>query len=144
MAGFYAEGHWKNDLRVQFDVVDINHPESRLLCTDEPRTGYSKAGRFYFDPAAIRWGEALLQTENRDPKCLSVLDEVGKFELNHLVWYPALKSLLDNCQPVLITVRSEMLHDLIQEFGIREPRVFGLEQAQKKVARTIAGQLGYF
>lgn len=140
-AGFYAEGHWKNNLRIRFDITDVRNQESRFLCSDKRLEGFENVGRFYFDPETIRWGERLLLPEESSPHGLFVLDEVGKFELRKKVWYSAFKRLLEMKRPVLITVRREVLEKVIQQFQIQDPVVFGLENAQKKVALTIAGQL---
>ncbi|MBE0650298.1 MAG: hypothetical protein IH595_05605 [Bacteroidales bacterium] len=139
--GFYADGQWKNDVRVRFDVVDIQSRKSHLLCSDEPNAEFERIGRYYFDPKTILWGEDLLLNEDRTGKCLFVIDEIGKFEIAQKVWHNVLRELLDIRMPILITVRKEILERVIEYFQIQDPIVFRLDSTQKKVAQAIAGQL---
>lgn len=140
-AGFYAEGKWKKDLRTAFEIVDIQSGKQRLLCCDKESPGFEKVGRFCFDPLTIQWGENILDKARQEGRCLFVLDEIGKFELNQKVWYSALLNILAEEHLVLITVRKEILEPLIQYFQIRNPFVFGLEDEPQIVARAIAAQL---
>lgn len=141
--GFYAEGKWENNQRTAFEIVNVQGGEQRLLCCDKETAGFEKAGRFYFDPRTIRWGENLLGKAGQRERCLFVLDEIGKFELAQKVWYPVFFSLLTEKRPLLITVRKEILEVVIQYFRIRNPFVFGLDDAPHTVARTIAGHVGF-
>ncbi len=142
-AGFYAEGKWKDDVRVKFDIVDIQSCHQRLLCCDEETQGFEKVGRFYFNPETIRWGEDIIAKAKLQERCVFVIDEIGKFELNHKVWYPLFYNLLQRNLPVLITVRKEILEQLVQYFKITDPVVFGLDETKKAVMQKIAERLNF-
>lgn len=140
-AGFYAEGKWKDNVRVKFDIVDIQSNHQRLLCCDEVTQGFEKVGRFYFNPETIRWGEDIITKAKSLERCVFVIDEIGKFELNRKVWYSLFYDLLQQNLPLLITVRKEILEQVIQFFSITNPVVFELNTTKKAAAQIIAERL---
>ena len=140
-AGFYAEGKWQDNVRVEFEIIDIQSDTKRFLCCDRETQGFEKVGRFYFDPVTIRWGEDIIAKAEHVERCLFVMDEIGKFELNQKVWYPLFYYLLQTNLPVLITVRKEILKQVTQYFKILNPIVFGLDETKKAVAQKIAERL---
>ena len=140
VAGFIAEGEWENDSRKSFSVIDINTGEKKLLCTDEPREGYVPAGRFYFNPDALEFGESILL--RAESGCLLVIDEIGKFELEDRIWADTFRKILKSSKYYLLfTVRRKFLDDVIYYFSIDNPLVFSCDQEEDAIMKTIMGNI---
>ncbi len=136
LAGFFAEGEWENDSRKSFSICDINTGEEKLLCIIEHREGFIQAGRFYFNPAALDFGERILQ--NTTPDSLVVVDEIGRFELQGKVWADVFRVLLKfSSNSLLFTVRKKFLEKVIQYFGIDNPVIFSCDQDEYNITQTI-------
>lgn len=137
MAGFCAEGSWKNGQRYGFQLIDIVSGEKKICCTSDFEEGFEQLGRFYFDMNTIQWGEELLETGVETSASLFVIDEMGKFELKGKVWHNKFISLLNSQKPLLVTVRTSLLKQFIDFYGIQNSEVFSMGQDVKEIAEKI-------
>jgi len=137
IAGFYAEGSWKNDQRDGFHLVDILSQTKKVLCTSEFQEGFEQLGRFYFDRNIIRWGKYLLELGIQTNASLFVIDEMGKFEMKGKVWHDPFFSLQSSGKPLLITVRSSLVEELADRFNIPQPVLFRVGQSSADIAERI-------
>ncbi len=135
--GFYAKGYWDKNVRSRFDLVDIQSGKSALLCSDKLRKSFDLYGRFYFNPETINWGNKLLLTESGRQKILAVIDEVGRFEVNGLVWASALEKVLEKQFPVLLVIRDIFVDDVIRKFGFVPDLIFSVETDAGDISRQI-------
>ena len=124
----------------QFSGKRLRTGETRLLCDSYPATGMIKAGRYYFNPASVKFGEQILLSAN--PKELCIVDEVGLFEVKGLVWGTVLQSLIQaKKNPLLISVRTSFTDQVIQHFIIHKPIIFSLEIVAVQIFEKIMDEL---
>lgn len=138
LAGFVAEGDWKGWERNGFTLTDIRNGENSRLCTAKYTEGWLPLGRFYFDPKVIQWGEQLLLQGIKDQTDLFVLDEMGKFELAGNVWHDAFISLIRRKKTILVTVRTTLVCQFVEQFNLDKFQIFKVgDDKQKVVSRII-------
>ncbi len=134
--GFYAKGEWKNGLRSLFRLVDVNTRREFLLCERTGERTNTKAP-FLFHPKALSAGKKAILEGIQQQKQLAVLDEIGRFELEGKVWYPIFKALLSKEIPVLVTIRESLLEAVLKHFGIKNYRLFPVNEPPERVADII-------
>lgn len=138
--GFFAKGEWLDGLRVSFQIEDINTGQSILLCQDMAKEGFQKAGRFYFNPDAIRYGEKILIDSLGCSSAVVAVDEIGRFELAGNIWANSLKNLLNaSHNQIILTIRDAFLDEVIDKFGINPLAVFDLSVSAAEIAQSILG-----
>jgi len=60
--------------------------EKQVLCRSKIDASFTKIGRFYFNPVAIKSGIQILNNPNISDLELIVIDEIGLFELHGKLW----------------------------------------------------------
>lgn len=138
IAGFIAPGKWQDNLRSGFDLLDIRSKERMALCHDNELENYTRYGRFYFNPEAIRFGEFLLAEGSKQCVDLLVIDEIGLFELDGKLWANSFFKLLEDSRSnLLITVRSKFLDQVISTFNVQNSTIFNLDQDSSDIASQL-------
>lgn len=117
-AGFIAEGYWNNGLRAGFDLKNITSDETIILCRENPSEGYLQIGRFYFNPEAVEAGERWLFDHGQPPD-ITVIDEVGRFEIEGHLWAPALSRLLMQEKTIILVVRKKFIQTIINKWHLK-------------------------
>ncbi|MDD6211014.1 MAG: nucleoside-triphosphatase [Bacteroidales bacterium] len=84
-------------------------------------------GHFIFYPASFVWLEDRLQPYVRETSdCPVWLDEIGKLELQRKGFDSVLrKALRSNCE-LRFAVRENLLDDILDEYGIQDPKIIRL------------------
>lgn len=140
--GFIAEGKWVDNLRSSFSIIDLNTKEKRLLCQGEPKNGFQKVGRFFFDPKTIEFGEKVLFIKPESENQIVVIDEIGMFELDDKIWADVMRKLLQSeSNPLLITVRKKFVNAVIDQFKMKNVRVYDSSQSTDSIAAQLVGVL---
>jgi nucleoside-triphosphatase THEP1 len=134
IGGFIAEGIWKADKRHGFNLISIQDGISMPLCLKEPVEGYMKLGHFYFNLAAIQFGNEIIKRDKKHAEII-IIDEIGIFELEEKLWYEAFDQLLKmTSMPVLISVREKIVQQVIEKFNLKRVKVV---QADDRVDETV-------
>ncbi len=143
VAGFVAQGYWKGDIRSHFELVDIESGRAVLLCTRDARDGWPLYGPFYFNPEALEAGNGIMENACLNPPGLFVADELGKFELEGLVWDRGIQRMMTaGIYPQLWTIRKHFIADLINRYGPKNIAIFeagktGLHQVCQEISLQI-------
>ncbi len=127
-AGFLAEGIFEGELKTGFNLVNIQSRAEILLCADQPVKGWGKTGRFYFNPEGISFGKKILKTLPVSIN-LVIIDEYGPLELGGGGWDPEISELLQkDKQSIMMTVRTEILSNVIQRYAGNEIHVMNINE----------------
>ena len=128
IAGFLAEGIYNGEHKTGFNLVNIQSRDKKLICTDQPVKGWEKSGRFYFNPDGLLFGKKILTNLSKLTK-LVIIDEYGPLELSGGGWDHEILQLLPKNKPtIMMTVRVEILSDVIQKYSGHEIHVYNINQ----------------
>lgn len=128
LVGFYSEGHWDNNIRSGFDLVDINSGNRIGLCKNKAIKGWIAISHFWFNPEAIEVGTSILENYSAATPELIVVDEVGKLEAEQEVWYKSVSATLHNTQlPLLLSIRKQFIDLITEKFCINNVITFDIE-----------------
>ena len=130
--GFIAEGFWEQNKRSHFDLVDVKTGNRINYCSKTMQPKWEKAGHFFINPAAIAFGEKILNPALAGQDDFIVIDEIGPFELAGKGWTKAIARLLKVMpeKPMIWVVRYSLLNNVSKYFGIL-PRIIiqtGIQQ----------------
>jgi nucleoside-triphosphatase THEP1 len=133
LGGFIAEGIIQSGRKTGFILIDVVNNIEKLLCSEIPRKGWEKMGRFYFDPAGFLLGERILSNLPDNTDCV-IVDEYGPLELEGKGWDHGIREVLSKSRSDLIlTVRQEILPEVVDRFNGYEMHVFNINQNRKQI-----------
>ena len=128
IGGFFTEGIFKSGRISGYDLIELDHHDKKLLCSNIPRKGWIKMGRFYFDPEGFRFGEQVLSNIPEGVAWI-MIDEYGPMEISGKGWRKAIDQLLErNELTLMITIRVDLLNEAIEKFQGHEIHVFNISQ----------------
>ncbi|RPJ56362.1 MAG: DUF2478 domain-containing protein [Acidobacteria bacterium] len=140
VGGILAPGHWTDNRRSAFDLVDIRTGVRIPLCSLDPVDTSVTLGPFHFSLSALESGNRLLESEILSDSDLVVVDEVGPLELQGLGWSPALSRLRGESQKnLLLVVRAGLFERVLQQWQLGAARVWAVGEAPaSEIAAEIA------
>lgn len=119
ISGVLSVGKFENNIKTQFELVDIQTNEKILLASTQIKSDL-RFGKFYFNKEAFRFGEKVI---NRDIKNYDyiLIDEVGMLEIQNGGWYQTIENLFKHPDKKQIwVVRRKYIDNLVKTFGIVE------------------------
>jgi nucleoside-triphosphatase THEP1 len=127
VAGIIAPGYWEGDQRSAFDLLDVESNQSMPFAQRLEKANWIQAKSFYFNPKALKWGEDSLRKAVGTKDWL-VLDEIGKLDLEGMLWGPVFTELIKTPnQNWLICVRDIFVNDVIEHWNLKQFKVLGLK-----------------
>jgi len=124
MAGFVAEGAFKNEKRDSFTLGCIQTGEKVVLAGRTKTEGWNRYRNFYFNPEGFRLGEEWLNNGLEREADLLVLDELGPLELAGEGWSGIIEKLDENYDiPQLWVVRERILREVKDRWHVPEQNV---------------------
>ncbi len=124
--GFISEGIFNSGRLSGYNLIELIHQDKRLLCSDTPKTGSLRIGKYYFDPEGFRFGEEILLKLPEGTEWI-LIDEYGPVELSGEGWSKTIDQLLKKeGVNLMITVRLELLAEVIDKFQGYEIHVFNV------------------
>ena len=134
--GFFAEGLWQGDgRRTSFNLVTLPQNLTIPLC-NRNNTDWEQHGPFRYNPEALAVGKQLL--ENAAGERIIIIDEIGKQELDGMIWADAFENLLHRgTNPIVITVRKSYLEDVVGKWHLHHALVVdATADCPEEVAKT--------
>ena len=136
--GILAPEWLENGQRAGYWVKDAGSGEKMLLCRRKGTKTASEPGPFHFFADALAFGQkALLDMETgsgTDPQTearththrqeVTVVDELGPFELQGQCWAAAMDSLPRDTGPMLWVVRESLIDEVIQRWPAVSHRIY--------------------
>jgi nucleoside-triphosphatase THEP1 len=128
--------------RTGFNLEDLRTGECTPLSRITPEQGAVRWGRFYFFPEGIKAGNHALQDNGILHPDLTVVDEVGPFELQRGIWADHLDEMaFISPRPLLWVVRAELVNDVIERWRFSDPQVFTIPVNAHQAADVIAERI---
>jgi len=130
VAGFLSRGHDQGEVRLGYDLENIETGESWPLASVHPIPGWTPFRRFWFNPETFRRGEEWLLGKERERPHLMVIDEVGPLEMEDRGWSPLLAELnrADRPVPQLWVAREHIVPVLKESWNIPDSEVFHMRE----------------
>jgi nucleoside-triphosphatase THEP1 len=127
VGGFLAVGKDEDGVRTGFSIKEIETSETMVLCSVEKDESMIQMGKFYFNDAAVRWGNQILAPEKIVGKSLVVIDELGPLELSGRGWSAAIEKICENSSlPLLWIVRNSILNKIIRKWNVGNVFVYDI------------------
>jgi nucleoside-triphosphatase THEP1 len=135
--GFFAEGLWQDDgKRASFNLVTL--PQNIVIpLSNRENTSWEQHGLFRYNPEALAVGKQLLENATRDS--IIFIDEIGKQELDGLIWADAFENVLHrNTNTIVITVRKSFLEDVVDKWHLNHALVVdATTDCPEEIAKTM-------
>lgn len=118
VGGIIAPGFWENNARYRFDLMDVKTEQRMPFAQREAKAGWKKIKTFYFNPEAIKKGEAILHAAVQENEWI-VLDELGKLDLHGEVWGPVFTDLIHkHHKKWIISIRDLFVNEAIVHWNL--------------------------
>lgn len=139
LKGFYSQ---HDEITDKYYIKNIQADERVLLMT---RIGppKEKPGHFQINESGIQAGTDWMSLVKNDNTDILVLDEIGYYELNGMVWHEMFKNAVNSSKPLIFTTKTRHLPGIITKWNIHPVAVFyppefsNTEQAAKQIMKTI-------
>lgn len=141
--GFIADGLMKDCIRTGFIFEDLATGKRYPLSSSTPIPGAVQWKRFFFHPEGLQAGFSALSFQETSGLDLTIVDEVGPFEIGGGVWAPCLDQMVwEKPRPLLWVVRKSLLRDVISRWQLNDLEVFEIpvpdpEAVAGRIARRI-------
>ena len=146
--GFLSKGTMTDGVRTSFVLCDLDGSAEIPLASVDPMPGWSRMGRFSFNPDAWVQGEAMIRSALSGNPDLIVIDEVGPLELQGGGWTKVLE-LLENAPHLeqLWVVREQILTDVMTRWNIPPENTYQLKKSNgeeiiRKFTSTLIKRIG--
>ncbi len=133
ICGFLSKGIWTPSGSKDFVLKDLCSADEIHLASRSKKPGYIPAGRFYFNPEAIKSGKKIIDQAILARSEVILIDEIGPLELMGKVWYQPFMKILEEYPGILVfSSRKRMIDKIIEKFGIYEAFVEDIEQTNPR------------
>lgn len=127
--GFYSKGVLKNDGIKDFILVDLNSSQEIHLSTRIPRFDYISAGKFFFNPEALKIGNNIIEKAIASSSDILIIDEIGPVELSDKIWFKSFKKILSEYEGILVfSTRKKLIEPVIEKFKVHEAFIEDIER----------------
>lgn len=127
--GFLAKGKFKDNVRSEFYISDIQSGKSVLLCNIKGNENQKRIGRFYFDEEGLKFGKNILKPSMLEKADFVVIDEIGPFELKGKGWTESIELLLSDDKFTMIwVVREKLVYHILRRFGITKSLIVNIDK----------------
>ncbi|MCX6302773.1 MAG: hypothetical protein NTW82_11370 [Bacteroidia bacterium] len=121
-----------------YDLIDIETNNTYIFLRRDENTGIEKIGKFRINQIGLETGTAILSPEKQHGKKLVVIDEIGTLELDNKGWAGCFQKLIISSENnILITVRDTYIEDVIKKWGLTDPVIFKVSEADHLMAAKL-------
>ncbi len=113
----------RDGLTYGYRVRDLLTGKEAPLCSLDPPG--IRFRRFYFSPEGLRFAREAITRAAKQVR-VTVVDEVGPWELRGGGFAPALEKALGTGKPLILTVRPHLVEKTLKELGLQRTRVLRL------------------
>jgi len=118
VGGFIAPGKIAEGKRTQIFLQNLKSGETVQFAQREAREAWVQIESFYFNPKAIKTGENWLY-EHQSQSDFLFIDEVGRFDIQGLIWFRILVELLRSSNKIVLCIRDVFIKDVVDHFQIK-------------------------
>ncbi|MFA5417288.1 MAG: nucleoside-triphosphatase [Bacteroidales bacterium] len=117
--GFIAPGIWDQNRKTGYNLLDLSTGTLHPLATRIQVQNSFACGNFYFFQQTIDYGNRLVEKSIRQKSPIFVVDEIGRFELEGMIWHHSFQLLCNTENLTLIAgVRTPFLDAVKEKFGL--------------------------
>ena len=106
-----------------YDLLFLDTEALLPFASKEAKNDWQQYRHFYFNPLAVQAGNTLLQHCASNQFDLVIIDEIGIFELEGLLWADSLTLLLQSTNSLLLTVRTKLIEKVINHWNIQNVEI---------------------
>jgi nucleoside-triphosphatase THEP1 len=128
--GILAPGRYLDSGEKEFSLELVPGDRNFPLSTRIENKDWQAIGGFYFNPETIEAGLRHLYDLARGDYHLYLLDEIGPFELEGLLWAPAIPDLLARGIPMIWTVRPGIIEKVKNKWDLAGPEIINIEEGE--------------
>jgi nucleoside-triphosphatase THEP1 len=127
-----------------YDLIDIETNDTFVFLRRNENTGTEKIGKFRISQKGLETGTVILGPEKQHGNKLVVIDEIGSLELDNKGWSGCFQKLIESSENnILITVRDTYVEDVIIKWGLADPVIFKIPDADYlTAAKSIIERIG--
>ncbi len=113
-----------------YDLLNIETGEKEAFLRETGESGSDRIGRFTICQKGLTMGISVLKSLALKKDMLIIIDEVGSLELRNMGWSECLDGLTGKSDnPVIMTVRSTLVDEVIKKWNLEEPVVYNVSEA---------------
>jgi len=116
--GFLSIGEGLSGSRKRFDLLDLAVMQSWPLCETEMKPGTINCGQYYFNPETIKRGNKIIRDAIQHKADMIVMDEIGRCELDGLLWDSALRKALTSSSGLMLVTASKNVEKIVSGYAI--------------------------
>lgn len=133
--GILAPGKYNYRDEKEYDLKLYPGEKKFKLSSRKKKPGWQAIGNFWFNPQAIEAGLRHLGSLHTEQYHLYLLDEIGPFELDGLLWAKAIPALLDEGVPMIWCVRKRIIQQVCNKWNLENPEIISLEKEQREKSK---------
>ncbi len=124
VSGIIALGHWKDNQRSKFDLLNLNTQRACPLAERIKTPDREKITGFNFFKSGLAAGKAALDPKNCQTSDFIFIDEIGKFEINGHGWSALLSPALTVNRAVHIwVVRQAFINEVCRLWKVENTQI---------------------
>ena len=136
-AGILSPGRYLSPGKKEFDLELVPGGKKYFLSSRNSQPEWKALGNFWFNTKAVEAGLRHLTELKLQKSDLYILDEVGPFELNGLIWAPAIPDLMDKGIPMIWTLRQSILDQACKKWKLADPNIVHLSETEDNNSLSI-------
>ena len=130
VGGIYCQKIFENEKRIGYDIVDIKTNKRATFLRTQADGISDKIGQFYLFSEGLKFGLEQLKLANQVKNDITIIDEVGKFELKAKGWSSELDKLVSNKNNhLLLVVRENFVEDIIAKWKLNNAIIINISEA---------------
>jgi len=128
--GILAPASSGENMPVTYSIQHIKTGKLTVLCDRNEVKDWERIGPFYFNPAALDIGTSILKNPGILNSDLVIIDEIGRFEIEGMIWAESLSWLLSNATcPVILSVRETFTDQVIEKWGLQDVLIIDIKKS---------------
>ena len=137
--GILAIASSGEEMPASYTMKHITTGKLTPICDRNEVADWERIGPFYFNPAAIDTGNAILTNPEILNSDLVIIDEIGKFEIDGMIWANSVSWLLSKSTcPLILSVRDTFTDQVIEKWGLQDVQIIDIQKSTPdKASETI-------
>lgn len=126
ISGFITLRQMQEGKTTGYSIFNIGTGKESEFLHINGNSNQERIGKYYISQNAFAEADTILETHQN---CVFIIDEIGKLELGGKGWSSLLQRVLhQNKYRLILSVREEILPQLMDKFSISAERIFNIQQ----------------
>jgi nucleoside-triphosphatase THEP1 len=132
IGGIYSPKIIDQGITVGYDIINIQSGEREIFLRLDGERHFARIGRFYIYPAGLQKGKGALTESVRDHNRITIIDEVGRLELENQGWAKELDLINSSHNHILLTMRDGFAEELIRKLNLKPMGLYNIAEYDYK------------